>query len=81
MAVLLGRYLYPWEMSDDGEIDWNGPSSGTKWIGPIENHLRGGGFAEFRDASGLAARVAGEAGSLPHRTGEAAVASKVFLHP
>ena len=67
-------------MADD-DIDWKGPSSGTKWIRPSKSHLRDGGFSDLRDSDGLTARVAGEAGRIPPRTGEDGVVLKVSLHP
>ena len=68
-------------MSDDGELGRKWPPSGTKWMGPLGNHLRDGGFSELRDFAGLAARVAGEADALPPRTGAGGVVLNVTLRP
>ena len=50
-----------------GEDEWNGPSSGAKRIQSLKKHLKEGGGVS--DGIGLIARVVGEAGALPPRTG------------
>ena len=65
--------------SSDADEDWKGPSSGTKWISPFKNHLQGG-RSDVRDGNDLAARVVGEEGAPPPRTGEHGVALEVALY-
>ena len=77
MAGLLGTWGLP-VMLDD-EIKWRGPSAGTKWMGPLKNHLRDGGLAEFRDSLGRTALVEGSSKSTIPRTGVDGVALMVSL--
>ena len=74
---LLGTWGLP-AMLDD-EIKWRGPSAGAKWMGPLKNHLRDGGLAEFRDSLGSTALVGSSSKSTFPRTGVDGVALTVSL--
>ena len=66
---------------EDEEVEWDGPSTGAKWLGRWITNLRDGGVADARDGNGLTARVVGEVGAPKPRTGESGAILNVALRP